>query len=139
MFDPIIVPNIIVILFPTAALGKTIAPPLPSFTIYSVPYDTVILESVIVDKTLNSSFLFAILTGAPVISILPLAVMSIPPAALEAFKVIAFALASVDSKLIEDPVAVISISSPAAAPEASMSIPPNVDIIVMASVALSVA
>ena len=50
--------------------------------------------------------------------------ISSPPA--EAFNLIASATASFEDRFTDDPVAVISMSSPAAAPEASMSIPPAV-------------
>jgi len=60
-------------------------------------------------------------------------------AAPEAVIVTASVTFSVEVILTELPVAVISISSPAAAPEAEISIPPAVDMIVILSAALSVA
>src|SRR3990167_6190625 len=60
---------------------------------------------------------------------------SIPPAALLAFSLIACASASVDVMLTEEPVAVISISSPAVAPVAVISIPPTLEVITIESAA----
>ena len=67
-------------------------------------------------------------------AVLPELVISIPP--LVALIVIASCISSVDFKLIDDPVAVISISSPAV-PIASISIPPVEALIVIASATFS--
>ena len=66
-----------------------------------------------------------------VISITPAEVISIPPA--DAFNVIASATASFEDKFTDDPVADISISSPAAASLASISTPPALASITIAA------
>ncbi len=61
----------------------------------------------------------------------------IPPA--EATKVTAFSMPSVEDRFTLEPVAVMSMSSPAAAPVARMSMPPAEDVSTIESTALSAA
>lgn len=77
--------------------------------------------------------------NAPVVSIaippVP-ALISTPPAPVSAVSLMASATSSVEVIFTDEPVATISISSPAAAPLAKISIPPAVALICNASAAV---
>ena len=111
---------------PAAAVNAIASVPLPAELNIMEELFAFTVEIVISSSSPSVVLVIAIVEFTPSISS--------PPA--EAVNAIASATASFDDKFTDDPVAVISMSSPAAAPEASISIPPAEAVNAIASAAV---
>ena len=111
---------------PAAAVNAIASVPLPADVNIIEELFAFTVEIVISSPSPSVVLVIAIVEFTPSISS--------PPA--EAFNLIASATASFEDTFTDDPVAAISISSPAAAPEASISIPPALASITTASAAV---